>query len=98
MITFLDPRGRSPEEPAGADVQTLAPRRSGAELRSVALVDNCKPGAADLLKTAGRLLHHEFGVEVRTIRKLGRSGSSGPLEPGQLQGEAIGAVIHALGD
>lgn len=98
MIAFLDPRGRRSEALAASDAQTLAPRRSRAELRSVALVDNCKPGAADLLETAGRLLQEELGVEVRSIRKSGRSGSSGPLEPGQLQGEAIGAVIHALGD
>ncbi len=92
-IPVMDPRGETP-----AASRSMAPRPSGLDGKIIALVDNTKINAGNLLDRLSSLLTAE--VEPARIVRYSKTDATRPAPPSliaQIADECDGAVL-AIGD
>ena len=92
-IPVMDPRGDTP-----ATSSSVAPRPSGLDGKTIALVDNTKINAGNLLDKLSALIQAE--LEPARIVRFSKSDATRPAPPDliqQISRECDGAVL-AIGD
>ena len=92
-IPVMDPRGETP-----ANSVSMAPRASGLDGKTVALVDNTKINAGNLLDKLSALLQSE--VEQARIVRFSKTDATRPAPPDLIRQitEECDAAVLAIGD
>ena len=89
----MDPRGQTP-----ATSVRMAPRASGLDGKTIALVDNTKINAGNLLDKLSALLQSE--VEQACIVRFSKSDATRPAPPELIRqiSQQCDAAVLAIGD